>query len=128
MGRDPTDADQRRRLGETDSPPPPVSQPFDIQSEEMGGAGNARVVVANGLLTLGPHLLGGEMEKSRDEAPEIVFHAGLILRSGRDDFRPFDQSVLIDVVAVKKNAARGLGEQEPEPTLISGSRWGRSGR
>lgn len=63
--------------------------------EEVGGAGDAGVVVADGLFGAPGDLFVVEIEQARHVAPEVLFHAAEVLRRGRNDARGGDQAVLV---------------------------------
>ncbi|HEU5204140.1 MAG TPA: hypothetical protein VFU17_07585, partial [Candidatus Limnocylindrales bacterium] len=70
----------------------------------MGGAGDARVVVADRLLALAGELSGGQVQAGLDEAAQVVFDLLLVLGGGRDDAGGGDQAVGIDAVTVVEDA------------------------
>src|SRR6516225_6314281 len=75
----------------------------------MGCAGDARVVVANGLFALPPELIGREIEVFRHEFPKIALDSFLILRCRWNDLRVENHSLPVNAITVVKNAAWRFG-------------------
>src|ERR1700736_1162619 len=71
----------------------------------MGRAGDARVVVADGLLTLPPELVRRQIEVFRHEFPKIALDSLLVLRCRRNDLCLQDHSLPVDAIAVIEDAA-----------------------
>src|SRR5574340_688432 len=78
----------------------------EVKFQKMCGAGNARIVVANGLFAPPLELVLSICEVVRYELPKVPFDCLLVLRGGRDDFSFTDYSVFIDTIVMVKNAAR----------------------
>jgi hypothetical protein len=69
---------------------------LDFDVEKVSGAGNAGVVVANGLLAFPGGFSERAMDELGGESAKVVFDAALILRSGRNDFGGENQALAID--------------------------------
>src|ERR1019366_10127524 len=67
------------------------SLPFDVELQEVRRARNARVVVADRLLTAPRQLIVGEREVRLDESLQVVLDDLLVLGGRRDDSRIRDQ-------------------------------------
>src|SRR5579883_1947775 len=85
------------------------SLPLDLQAQEMRGAGDARIVVAHGLLALPRQLIPRKVQIGRDKFPQVALNGLLVLRCWRDDLGIADHSLLVQLVAVVQDAARRLG-------------------
>src|SRR5208283_3405337 len=90
----------------------------DLQFQEVGGAGNAGIVIADCLLALP----GGFIQRPRDQVrsvlAEIVFNPPLILGRWRDDLGRQDQPVFIQGITMVKNAALSFGDRLPGARAI----------
>src|SRR5579883_2335487 len=78
--------------------------------EEMGGAGNAGIIVANGLLAFPGGFVDGPCGQLCSVLPQIVFDAALVLGGRRDDPGGEDPPAFIERIPVIEDAARGLGD------------------
>src|SRR5215472_4057433 len=85
------------------------SPAVDPQVEEVGRAGDARVVVADGLLADPGQLLVVEIEPVLDEPAQVVLDGPLVLGRRRDDARTANAPVSVDVVPVVEDAAGCYG-------------------
>src|SRR5579859_5077244 len=84
--------------------------PFQVQAYEVGGARDARVIIAHGLLTLPSYFFGWHLRQPGDKLPEVIFNALLVLRGGRNNFGQCDQPFLIEfVVVIQKTTRRFRG-------------------
>src|SRR6266571_9540513 len=75
----------------------------------MGGAGDARIIIANGLLTLPGQVLIRKMQRLRHKVPEIAFDGFLVLRRLRHALCTENLSLIVDAIAMIKRAARRFG-------------------
>src|ERR1019366_5700194 len=89
--------------------PTPASPTVQLQPQEVGGAGDARVVVAHGLLAAVTELIVGQVQPLADEARQIGFDAGLVLGRGRNNARLGDAPIRLQAVAMVEQATRRLG-------------------
>src|SRR5579872_5235245 len=85
---------------------------IQIQPQEMGGAGDARIVVADRLLAESGQRLLGALEVRGDDFCQVVLDGRLVLGGRRYDLRAQDRPDLVDGVAVIEDAARRLGAAE----------------
>src|SRR3989338_3422097 len=84
----------------------------------MGGAGNAGIIIPNGLLTLPLELVIRQMEVRRNKLPKVVFDAFLIDRRRRYNLCILNDSPIIDRITMVTNSPRRFR------TPIAGSRTG----
>src|SRR6516165_8325851 len=91
---------------------PAALRSLDAQVEEMSGAGDARVVAADGLLAFPGELLVRKLEPVGDECAQVGFDDPLVLRGRRDDLRVGDGAVGVELVAMVDQAAWRLGAAE----------------
>src|SRR5271165_2659420 len=80
---------------------------YALDFHKVRGAGDARIVVAHGVLALGRDLIQRQSGELRHEMPQVVLDAFLILRGGRHDLRVQDQTALVHLVAMIEHAAGG---------------------
>src|SRR5579862_8185378 len=80
--------------------------------QEMRGAGDTRVIVADGLLAAVADDLIGPIEDGGGNRSEVRLDARLVLRGRRHDTHPLDRAVSRELVAVPADAARRLGAAE----------------
>src|SRR6266571_3512523 len=92
--------------------PRPITagRPVHAEGQEVRGAGDARVVVPDGLLAPPGQLVAGEVQKPLHHLPEVLLDDRLVLRGGRDDLGVLDQAVVPHPVAVVQDPAGGLGD------------------
>src|SRR3972149_11188759 len=83
--------------------------PVYPQGEEVGGAGDAGVVVADGLLALPGEGRLREVDARINESPQVRLDGLLVLCRGRHNLRVRDEARVVDGVAVVEDAARALG-------------------
>src|SRR5215813_1813188 len=89
------------------------SPAVDPQVEEMGGAGDARVIVPDRLLASAGQPLVVEVEPVGHETAQVVLDGPLVLRGWRDDARAGDGAVGVYLVPVVEHPAGGLGDAVP---------------
>lgn len=81
----------------------------------MGGATDARVVIAYDLFAF-PFGVGlGNVEDRRGEPDQILLDLALILTGGGDDRRGDDFAVIVGLVSMIKNPPRRLGDPGARP-------------
>src|SRR5512147_2349853 len=78
----------------------------EIQLQEVRRTGDARVVIADRLLTAPGERFIGQVEVGGENRAQVVLDAALVLRCRRYDQGGKDRSVLGNFVAVIKHAAR----------------------
>ncbi len=91
-------------IPDDERPPRGASATVDGQRQEVGRAGDARVVVADRLLAAKRQLLVGEVEAGFDDGAQILLDRELVLRGGRHDPGVEDRAVLVELVAVVEQA------------------------
>ena len=84
------------------------------QFEEVGGAGDTGIVIANTLLAAVANDIIWFQHQRRCDGHQIRFDAWLILRGRRHDTRRPDRAVGVERVAVPADAARRFGAAEAE--------------
>src|SRR3990170_5518506 len=89
--------------------------PVYPQGEEVCGAGDAGVVVADSLLALPGEGVLREVDARFNESPEVRLDGLLVLCRGRYDLRVRDEALVVDGVAMVEDAARRLGAPVPRP-------------
>src|SRR5690606_19000246 len=77
-----------------------------LQPQEVRGARDARVVVADRLFAQVLEPVVGNVEMGLDHAAQVLLDAALALRRGRNDGRVEDDAVVVEGVAVVEGAAR----------------------
>ena len=75
----------------------------------MRGAGDAGFVIADGLLTLPGERLPRQRQALRNELPEVILDALLVLRCRRHVLGVEDGATVVEPVAVIQDAARRFG-------------------
>src|SRR4051812_4172209 len=81
---------------------------IELEPQEVGGARDARVVVAYRLLALARELLFGQVYPLGHEATQVVLDRPLVLRGGRHYFGLEDSSIVVQRVAVVEDAPGSL--------------------
>lgn len=79
----------------------------------MRCTGNARVIVADGLLALPGELLFRQVEVSRDKLPEVRFDGFLILRCRGNDLGIENGSLVVGPITMVEDATRRFGAPIP---------------
>jgi hypothetical protein len=77
---------------------------FNFELQKMGCTRDARIVVANRLLALPRELIRRQVEVLRHEFPKIVLDGLLVLGCRRNDLRVKDYALLVNTIAMVKNA------------------------
>ena len=85
------------------------------QAQEVGGARDARVVVADGGLAQARRLGGGAPEDGGRQAAQVVLHLRLVLGRRRHDAGGVDESLVVGLVGLVEHAARRLGDGASDP-------------
>src|ERR1035438_7157463 len=80
-----------------------------MQFQEVSGARDARIVIANRLLALPLQLVLWQRKTGLDKLPEIALYGLLVLRRGRNNFAIQDDAAVVDAIAVIADAARRFG-------------------
>ncbi len=90
------------------------SATIDGQLQEVGGAGDAGIVVADRLLAAQRQLLVGQVEAVFDDRPQILLDGELVLGGGWHDRGVEDRAVVVDLIAVVQQATGRLGGAVPD--------------
>src|SRR5271166_6452648 len=82
---------------------------FDAQVQEVRGAGDARVVVADGLLALPLQLVFLDCKMGLDKLPEVTLDGFQVLRGRGNNLGVHDNAAVIEAIAVIEDSPRRFG-------------------